>query len=286
MLLLVDGTNLGCRAYHALKNTRDGIPVSKTGLPIASASVVLKSLPTLIRQSRATHVAVAFDNGDPTFRHTLYPDYKNKGSEKDALLKQDLQQLQQALLALGIGIVAPPNYEADDLIATLIETIADESIIYSSDRDLLQLVTSKVSVLYPGAQNGLMTPDLIRIKMGVLPHQVADYKALAGDASDCIPGVQGIGPKRASELLNRYSSVEDIYTNLGKITGTLYTKLRAGKEDAALYKQITVLVRDAPLPENVLHRFALRNLNLEAFVASLKPLGLADLSENYNFRNL
>lgn len=286
MFLIIDGTNLGHRAYHAMKSSETGIPVTKTNRPIAGCTILLKQLPRLIRDLQATRVAVVFDNQEPTFRHRLFAEYKGKRAEKDEQLKQDLQLLLETLESLGIGIVAPIGYEADDLIATLSVQPVGKKMIYSSDQDLFQLIDADTRVLLPGGAGIIMDPCSVCTKTGLKsPRQIADYKAMSGDSSDNIPGVYGIGKARTVELLNRYADVEAIYAHMGEITGTVYTRLREGEDQARLCLQLTTLVRDAPMRFGI-DRFAVKNFNLPAFTTRMESLGLKTIASQYNLENL
>jgi DNA polymerase-1 len=279
MILVVDGTNLAHRAYHALKNTRDGIPVSASGVPIASCSSVLRSLLAAVKEHQATHLAVAFDNDQPTFRHELYPDYKKGRKEKEPTLIADIQVLQTLLIESGIGITAPIGYEAGDVIATLNELAHDRrTLIYSSDRDLWQLIDETTKVLSPG--KGEIKSSGVQEMWGIKATQVVDYKALKGDTTDTIPGVRGIGEKMALELLTQYESIEDIYAHIGEITGRPYTLLKPNQADAQLSKHLATLVRDVPI-DRTLDSFGIEQFQVSGMVEKLAELGLSKLAKSY-----
>jgi DNA polymerase I len=280
VFLIVDGTNLAHRAYHALKNSQDGIPVSSSGVSIASSSSVLRSLLTIVQHHHATHLAVVFDNAEQTFRHTLYSDYKAGRKEKDAALTADIQTLQDLLMLSGVGIVTPVGYEADDAIATLITLAKSQpTLIYSSDRDLWQLVSNTTSVLCPS--KGLITPDQVKSILGVRPTQVTDYKALKGDSTDNIPGIRGMGAKMAIGVLEHYESIEDYYAaSMSKITGRPYTLMKQGEAEARLSKQLAVLVNHVPLEDSV-DQFAIQRLDFTEMLVALKELGLTNIANSY-----
>ncbi len=279
-LIIVDGTNLAHRAYYALKNTQHGIPISPKGVPIASCSSVLQSLLTVVQEHNASHLAVAFDNAYPTFRHELYPQYKSGRKEKEDLLVRDIQTLQTLLIEAEIGIVAPIGYEADDVVATLRKLAPDlPALIYSNDRDLWQLIDQTTTVLCPS--KGKITPDGVQKFWGIKAEQVTDYKGLRGDSTDNIPGVRGIGKKLAGELLSKYESVEDIYANIGKITGSPYTKLKPNEEIARLSKNLATLEAAIPLNQT-LDSFALDRFRVREMAGTLATLGLDRLADRYS----
>jgi DNA polymerase-1 len=285
MLLIVDGTNLAHRAYHALKATPTGIPVSAQGIPIASIGTVLRSLLTAIREYRCSSVAVVFDNGLPTWRHEVFPGYKAHDKERDERLIQDIDLLRDALELAGIGIVAPAGYEADDLIGAIAQQSKDEQVLlYSGDRDLFQLVSDRIWQIYPrhGKQPVLLVqPEQVVELMGVNPNQIADYKALCGDKSDNISGIKGIGEKIALPLLRKYNTIGGIYENISLITGRPYTLLKRGKEAAELSKKLALLKTDIPMSLEFYQQIKISNIDLTILVPTLLDLGLSTIAQDY-----
>jgi len=243
----------------------------------------------MIRLYRPTHVAIAFDGHEKTFRHELYPLYKAGRKEKEAMLIDDLSIFQTLLVNLGIGIVAPSRYEADDLIATLINQWEGSAIVYSGDRDLFQLADDQTSILFPSPKHKstiLLAPADIQEMMGVHACQIGDLKALEGDTSDNIPGVRGIGATMAVKLLSQYDSVEHIYYHVHQNSGTMpaLTRLKAGEADAISSKALVKLVNNVPVPEDVFAKFDLArigNLELFRFESRLRQLGLSEIALNY-----
>jgi len=211
-LLLIDGDNLAHRAYHSIPNTVKGA----NGQPINSIVGWTNMLLGLwdIEQPRA--VFVAWDTlGVPTYRHKLWPDYQG-GRVFDRELIQQLNQLPDVALAFGFGVGKGPGFEADDFLATAAAAETQrggQSLILTNDRDAFQLASDSVTVLWP--RKGIS--DIVRVdphevvaRFGVLPEQVPDFKALAGDASDNIPGARGIGPKSGAELLLRHGTLDRV----------------------------------------------------------------------------
>ncbi len=211
-LLIVDGDNLAHRAYHSMPKTLR----SPDGRPINAIVGWTNMLLTLWDSQRPRSVFVAWDTlGVDTYRHKLWPNYQGGRVFDDAIAKQ-LDLLPTVAAAFGFGVGKKAGYEADDFMAAaaIAETRrGGSSLLLTTDRDAYQLVSESVTVLAP--RSGVR--DLMRIgpeqvveRMGVLPEQIPDFKALAGDASDKIPGAKGIGPKQAASLLLRYGTLENI----------------------------------------------------------------------------
>ncbi|MBV8717472.1 MAG: hypothetical protein JO318_16050 [Chloroflexi bacterium] len=211
-LLIIDGDNLAHRAYHSMpKSLR-----SDDGRPINAIVGWTNMLMTLWDNEQPRSIFVAWDTlGVDTYRHKLWPTYQGGRVFDNAIVRQ-LDLLPTLAAAFGFGVGKKPGYEADDFMAAaaIAETRrGGRSLLLTTDRDAYQLVSDSVTVLAP--RSGVR--DLIRVgpeqvveRMGVLPEQVADFKALAGDASDNIPGAKGIGPKAAAALLLKYGTLESV----------------------------------------------------------------------------
>ena len=219
-LLIIDGDNLAHRAYHSMPKTLR----SPDGRPINAIVGWTNMLLTLWDSERPRSVFAAWDTlGVETYRHKLWPNYQGGRVFDDAIVKQ-LDLLPTLAAAFGFGVGKKAGYEADDFMAAaaIAETRrGGHSLLLTTDRDAYQLVSDSVTVLAP--RSGVR--DLVRIgpeqvveRMGVLPEQIPDFKALAGDASDKIPGAKGIGPKQAASLLLKYGTLEAILeARLGNI---------------------------------------------------------------------
>jgi DNA polymerase I len=258
--VLVDGHSLAFRSYYAFAKGRDRGLRTKTGIPTSICFGFIKSLLEVIANHQPTNIAIAFDLSVPTFRHEAAETYKADRKETPEDFIIDIANLQELLTALNIPIITSPGYEADDVLGTLSQIAAANQYqvkILTGDRDLFQLVDTdkKITVLYlnkEGIQRNStggteFTPDDVKDKMGILPSQVVDYKALCGDTSDNIPGVKGIGDKTAVQLINTYGSLENIYASLDQIKGATKTKLETGKEDAEKSRYLAQIVLDVPL---------------------------------------
>lgn len=264
-LVLVDGHSLAFRAHHALARSRDGGLRTSTGIPTSVCHVFLKSLLQVIETEKPQYLAIAFDLGEPTFRHEADATYKADRTDTPADLLTELENLQELLSALNLQAVTAPGFEADDVLGTLAlraSLAGYRAKIVTGDRDLFQLVDAAkgISVLYLSQDTFGRSakaiarefgPEEVKEKLGVTPAQVVDYKALCGDPSDNIPGVKGIGEKTAVSLLSEYGSLDGIYASTDKIKGAVKKKLEAGKADAYHSQHLARIVLDVPVQIDV-----------------------------------
>ena len=251
-LLILDGNSVLHRAYYALPDWRN-----RSGEATAGVYGFLSMLLKAIEELKPTHAAVVFDCPEPTFRHTMYVGYQTN-REKDRQISEDIwgqvDKLKIVLEKMGVPVYAIPSFEADDVIGTLAKQCKKEVIIITGDRDLMQLVNDRVKLYMPqkGLSDGqIIDRDRVREKLGVWPEQVVDYKALVGDSSDNYPGVTGIGPKTAIDLISNYSNYSNIFKNLGKIKESVRRKLVAGYEGGELSKRLATIRTDAPVTLDV-----------------------------------
>ncbi len=258
--ILVDGHSLAFRSYFAFAKGRDGGLRTKTGTPTSVCFGFLKCLLEVMATQQPQAMAVAFDLGLPTFRHEADDTYKadRPGTPEDFV--PDLKNLQELLTGFNLPVLTAPGYEADDVLGTLSQraTAAGYKVkILTGDRDLFQLIDpdKEITVLNfsPDAlkrsTNSIteFSTEQVKQKLGVLPTQIVDFKALCGDKSDNIPGVKGIGEKTAVQLLSTYNSLEQIYAALDEIKGATHKKLIEGKEDADKSQYLARIVLDVPL---------------------------------------
>jgi DNA polymerase I len=211
---LVDGSGFIFRAYHALP------PLTRPdGTPVGAVLGFVNMLTKLLNESDCDHIAVIFDSARKTFRNEIYAEYKaHRPDPPDDLIPQ-FAIVREATRAFNIPAIDAPNYEADDLIATYAKLARDsgaEVTIVSSDKDLMQLVRPGVSMLDP-MKNRPIGDAEVREKFGVGPDKVVDVQALAGDSTDNVPGVRGIGVKTAAELINTYGDLETLLKRAGEI---------------------------------------------------------------------
>jgi DNA polymerase-1 len=282
-LVIIDGNAILHRAYHALPQWRDEKGEATSGV-YGFLSMLLK-----VREELQPHyLAVVFDLPTPTFRHMAYVAYQH-GRNKDRQMEEDIwgqvHKLTVRLPQFGIPVYQLEGFEADDVIGTLTEQAVErrseltsvrrgrsglkskskskkkgasgdigEVVVVTGDRDLFQLVSDKVKVFLPTkgiTEAVVMGRQEVFDKMGVWPEQIIDYKALVGDASDNYPGVPGIGPVTARELLRKFRTVDLVYRALLKkadeITPPVAQKLAEGQEGAELSKMLATIRRDAPI---------------------------------------
>lgn len=267
-LVVIDGNAILHRAYHALPflNTKDGNP---TNAVYGFFSMLIK----VIGDLRPEYLIVCFDRKAPTFRKQMFSGYQSKRPTMSDDLVPQIDVVYKALDRAKIKHFGIDGYEADDLIGTISKQAVEkglEVIILSGDRDLLQLVNPHVLMLAPvvGITNmTLFDVNKVKEKYGLNPLQIIDYKALVGDNSDNYPGVTGIGPKTASNLLQKYESLENLYKNISKLPMPLQQKLATDAEQAAMAKKLATIVLDAPLSfekeEALLSNMDIENLRQE-----------------------
>jgi 5'-3' exonuclease len=255
MQYLIDASVYVFRAYYSIPDDM----VDGNGNPINALYGFCRFLGDLIEQVNPEHVAVAFDESLTTsFRTSIYPEYKANREPAPVDLKRQFAQCRRYVDALGLMNCADPEYEADDLIGTLVEhgrRIGRPSTIVSRDKDLAQLLT-KDDVFWDFAGKGKLGYERIPEVFGVWPEQIADFLALAGDSVDNIPGVPGVGKKTAGALLGHFGSLDEIYDNLNRVhevevrgAKTLGEKLETHRDAAILARKLTGIACDAPIED-------------------------------------
>jgi DNA polymerase-1 len=249
-LLLLDGHSLAYRAFFAL-------PVENfattTGQPTNAVYGFTAMLINVLRDEKPTHVVVAFDRGEPTFRHEQYVEYKANRRETPEDFRSQLSLIFEVLDALGVKRISKPGFEADDLIATLAtqaEAEGMDTLIVTGDRDTLQLVDDKITVLMTGrgvSDLRRYTPGAVREKYGLSPEQYPDFAAVRGDPSDNLPGIPGVGEKTATKWIAEWGSLANLVDNVDKVTGKAGDALRENLGNVLRNRQLTELLRDVPL---------------------------------------
>ena len=253
--LLVDGHSLAFRAFYAFGKHPEGGLRTSTGIPTSICFGFLKALIEMLDREKPAAVAIAFDLAVPTFRHEIDDTYKANRSETPESFIPDMQNLQRVLAAMNLPAITQAGFEADDVLGTLSQVASAEGYtvkILSGDRDLFQLIDidKRISVLNIGQKDKIVEyhADQVKERLGVLPTQVVDYKALCGDASDNIPGVRGIGEKTAIKLIEEYGSLENVLAAIPKMKGAVKTKLEQGIEAAKHSQFMATIKTDVPLP--------------------------------------
>lgn len=244
--LLVDGNLLLFKSFYAAY----AINKEPKNLP---THFFFNSLLEAIKSQDATHVFVAFDAHAKTKRHEIYANYKAGRILPPPIIYEQKKIIIQILEAMNIKWLEKAGDEADDLIATIATKFGHENeiIIFSEDKDLLQLVNENISILVKDKktkQFTLINNNNFFQNHGILPYQIPDYKGIAGDSSDNLKGVLGIGDKTAKELLNRYSTLESIYENLEELTLSKKEKFINSREEAFLCKSLATLNKLVLIP--------------------------------------
>ncbi len=238
-LMILDGNSVINRAFYGVRplTTRDGLYTN-------AIFGFLNILQRVTAEEKPDGLCVAFDLHGPTFRHLQYEGYKATRHGMPEELAMQMPVMKDVLAAMNIPIYECQGWEADDVIGTVAEKCAEQGwncVILTGDRDSLQLVSDSVTVKLVRTQGGKTettnyTPEVFRAEYGLEPLRLIDLKALMGDSSDNIPGVAGVGPKTASDLLKKYGTLDGVYENLTpeNMKGKLFEKLQNGKESAYL----------------------------------------------------
>ena len=282
-LLLIDANSIIHRSFHALPKftASDGTP---TGALYGVASIILK----LWKDDRPDFVAALFDRPEPTFREKKFIKYKAQRPTTPDILISQLIETHNLFNAFGIRFFEKAGYEADDLIATFVTKFKDEKdlqiVILTGDRDTLQLVSDDkivVETFNKGVSDTTIFDEKkIMEKYGLPPNAIVDYKALAGDPSDNIKGVPGIGPKTAIEILKKYGSIENIYKNIDLDT-FLKNKLGNFKKEAEFSKELVLLDKYVPI-ENIDIFSLTSNYNREKIISYFKEKNFTALIKRFD----
>jgi DNA polymerase-1 len=249
-LLLLDGHSLAYRAFFALPLENFS---TTTGQPTNAVYGFTAMLINVLRDEQPTHVAVAFDRSEPTFRHEQYVEYKANRRETPVDFRGQLSLIFEVLDAMGIPRLSVAGYEADDIIATLTTRATAEGmsvLIVTGDRDALQLVSDDVTVLM--TRRGIsdmtrFTPDAVSEKYGLTPAQYPDFAALRGDPSDNLPSIPGVGEKTAAKWVMEFGSLASLVDRVDEVKGKAGDKLREHLGGVMRNRQLTELARDVPL---------------------------------------
>ena len=274
---LIDGSGYIFRAYYALP------PLSRKsdGLPTGAVSGFCSMLFKLLEDSRAddsihkpTHFAVIFDSARKNFRNDIYNEYKANRAEAPDDLAPQFEYIRKSVQAFNLPSIELINYEADDLIATYAKQITNAGAkvtVISSDKDLMQLVSDKIR-LYDPMKSKVIGEKEVLEKFGVKPSQVIDVQSLAGDSSDNIPGVPGIGVKTAAELINKYKDLDTLLKKAREIPQNKRREtLLENKEKALLSKKLVTLKNDVPVKVDP-SSFILKDVNKETLFDFLKDM--------------
>ncbi len=280
-VFLVDGTALVYRAHFAML----GNPMATRGEPMAAVFGFANALVQLLQQEKPAFLGVAFDLPGPTFRHERYADYKAHRPPMPEELAVQLPKARRLAQATGARVLEQEGYEADDLIGTMARcaTAAGlETVIVSADKDFMQLVGPGIRQWIPPARGGpgeWVDAESVRVRWGVGPEEMIDLLALMGDASDNVPGVKGVGPKTAAELIGRFGSLDGVYRHLEELgKKAVRANLERDRENAYLSRELVTIRTDLELP------CALEDLRIAPVPPA--PSALLAVLEEYEFRQL
>lgn len=248
-LLLIDGNAIMHRAFHAIPpnfRTKDGIP---TNAVYGFMAMLLKC----ISDFQPTHIMICFDTPKPTFRKELFEQYQAHRAKITDEFRVQIPFIKEMIDKAGVSQIEKEGYEADDLIGTLVEKYKKDArvLILTGDKDIMQLVDENVFVISP--QTGVSSIKLydsaeVKLKLGIEPYEIPDFKGLMGDPSDNYSGAKGVGPKTAAELLKRFGTVENLLEHVSEIENLrLQTIIKEHREQILLSKKLATIMRDVPI---------------------------------------
>ena len=283
-LYLVDGSGYIFRAYFALPQNLTNPKGEPVGAVLGFCNMMLK----LLRDHQAGHIAVIFDAARKNFRSDIYPEYKANRDEPPEDLIPQFPMFRTATEAFGLPALELEGYEADDLIAAYAREAQQQGMevtIIGSDKDLMQLVNDQVSLFDPIKQK-VIDAAAVREKYGVGPEKMIDLQALAGDSIDNVPGVPGIGPKTAAQLLEEFGDLENLLENLDQIKQPKRREtLQQNTDNARISKQLVTLAQDAPLPVPIAEMVARDPADQEPLIAFLQEQGFTSVINRLRQQN-
>lgn len=283
-IVLIDGHSILNRAFYGLPD----LTTSKgehTNAVLGFINIMLK----ILEEEKPEYLTVAFDTSHPTFRHTMFAEYKGTRKGMPEELREQVPVMKEVLKAMGVTVIEKPGFEADDVLGTLATTAEKKGYqvsLVSGDRDLLQLASDKIKIRIPKTKRtGTEIEDYLAVdvleRYHVTPTQFIDLKGLMGDPSDNIPGVPGIGEKTASKLIETYSSIENIYEHLEEMKpGKVTTALKENKDKAFLSKQLATICTECEIDVE-LEKATLDNLFNEEVYLMFKRLEFKNLLSRF-----
>jgi len=247
-LFLIDAHSHIYRSFYAIRNL-----TGPKGQPTNAAYGFTAFLLRILREEDPDYIAVVFDEREPTFRHEQYADYKAQRQAMPEEMSSQISWIRQIIEGLGVKIVSKARYEADDVIATLATQASEKGVdvfIATSDKDVKQLLGAHTFV-FTKDYEPYTAADLER-EQGITPEEVVEMMALSGDTSDNVPGVRGVGPKTALQLIKQFHTLDEVYNRLSEVKGSkLQEKLRTHEEEARLSRQLVTLDTAVPLEEGI-----------------------------------
>ena len=288
-VFLIDGMALIYRSYYAM--IRNPL-VSSSGQPTSSIYGFIRSLLKLIKNENPKYISIILDTKAKTFRHKMYSEYKATRKPMPDDLSEQIPILYEIFDLLNISVYKKDGFEADDLIGTISNHFRKKNIntyIYSSDKDLMQLVCDNVFVYSPGnsfVKEKLYNSNEVSSKWGVAPNQIIDYLSLVGDASDNIPGVKGVGSKTAVKLIDKYNNIDEIYSSVNSLDNErMKNKLIDSKKNAYLSKKLVTIDLDVNIA------FKLSDMNVDKLkfqniLSKLHDLDIYTFDKDINKKNI
>jgi DNA polymerase I len=272
-LYLVDGSSYIYRAYFAIRHLS-----SPSGFPTNAIYGFIQMLLKLLKDYNPQHVAVVFDAGRTTFRTEMYPEYKANRAAMPDDLRQQMEPIREVVRAFNIPTLELPGYEADDIIGTLARHFTDQGgkvVVVTGDKDLMQIVTDNVTLLDTMKMKESRIADVVE-RFGVGPELVIDILGLAGDSSDNIPGVPGIGEKTATKLILEFGSLDQLLARADEVKGKNGEKLREYREQALLSRRLATIELNVPLDVEI-ETLTAREPDQEALNSFFKLYGFTSL---------
>ncbi|AAB96106.1 5'-3' exonuclease [Mycoplasmoides pneumoniae] len=285
--ILIDGNSLAYRAYFA---TWQQVEFAKLhNLPFNNAiRTMLMMCWNLLQSKQYDYGVISFDTKAPTFRDQLYSEYKSKRSKTPSELLVQIPVVKESLRHLGFLVCEQDGFEADDLIGSYARLMTQNNVavdIYSSDRDLLQLVDSMTSVWLCVKGTKEMkeynTDNFAEQFFGLTPKQVIEYKGLVGDNSDNLTGIKGIGPKKGIDLLKQYGTIDNIFANFDKLSKALQTILQGQIDTAKKFSFLASIKTDIKLNDDIVHA-ALKPIDKQALLELLDKYGIKALAQKFS----
>ena len=278
-LLLIDGHSQAYRAFFGVKT-----PLStRSGEPTTAVFGFVRKFLSILREYKPDQVAVAFDAGD-TWRHAEFAPYKATRDAMPDEMRTQMARIQQFLEAFHVPVVTYPDFEADDVLGTLARRAAEHGVdvlILTGDRDMFQLVDDRIRILYtrggPNPETVVYGRDEVNERYGLSPEQFVDFKALIGDSSDNIPGVQGVGEKTAAKFLAQYEDIDNLYRHIDDVSGPARQNLVDAKDDVARNRRLMAIVTDLDLEYDA-DRFSLSDYDRDAVLEFFQELEFRSLA--------
>ncbi len=282
--LIIDGNSMFYRMYYATMNQVD-YALSHGWTPNNAIKLMLNTVIKLLGQDQYDYCLIAFDAKEATFRHEMLDTYKEGRLKTPEQLRSQMDDCIIALNAIGITTKAISKIEADDLVGSCAHLMAEHNIkseVYTSDKDLLQLVSKYCTVNLMKTGISVTIPHTPKNFgehfFNLTPAQVVDYKSIIGDSSDCLPGVKGVGPKSGVDLIIKYGSLENIYDHLTELSASLQTKFNESKEIAFKCKKMATILTDV-FKQAPLEDFLIKPINVDTIKPIIEKYKLKDIEQ-------